>query len=284
MEKSTLSKHKPRKSAFTLIEILVASVIMVILVGLVIQITSEVLKVWNRASGKLSANAEARVALDLITQDLETAVLRSRDKQWLFVDSANSGLGPYGGQTVAVRMFSPARDRDTNLPGDICGIAYELDFRGAYEGSTDETYVLYRKVFSPEDTFNALMEPSAHDDISNGWGAINEDSNYLVSNIVEFKVILYGLDPATGDAVEINWNPGAYEFLPGAYGYGGSAGNIDDKLLYADIYITVVSDQGLEFLQNIANGTGGTGYSNVDDIVREHGEIFTRRVNFLTSQ
>ena len=62
------------KRAFTLIEIMVATVIMVVLVGLVIQITSEVLKVWTRSSGKLSANAEARIAMDLITQDLETAV------------------------------------------------------------------------------------------------------------------------------------------------------------------------------------------------------------------
>ena len=41
------------KRAFTLIEIMVATVIMVVLVGLVIQITSEVLKVWTRSSGKL---------------------------------------------------------------------------------------------------------------------------------------------------------------------------------------------------------------------------------------
>ena len=56
---NTLSYKKSLKfkKAFTLIEIMVATVIMVILVGLVIQITSEVLKVWNRSSGKLSANA-----------------------------------------------------------------------------------------------------------------------------------------------------------------------------------------------------------------------------------
>ena len=69
-------QHRTRsaaKRAFTLIEIMVATVIMVVLVGLVIQITSEVLKVWTRSSGKLAANAEARIAMDLITQDLETA-------------------------------------------------------------------------------------------------------------------------------------------------------------------------------------------------------------------
>ena len=80
-------KKSIAKRAFTLIEIMVASVIMVVLVGLVIQITSEVLKVWTRSSGKLAANAEARIAMDMITQDLETAVFRNNGQQWLRVDA-----------------------------------------------------------------------------------------------------------------------------------------------------------------------------------------------------
>ena len=63
MKKLKFSRQNKRQSAFTLIEIMVASVVMVVLTGLVIQITSEVLKVWSRSSGKLSANAEARIAM-----------------------------------------------------------------------------------------------------------------------------------------------------------------------------------------------------------------------------
>ena len=77
---------------FTLIEIMVATVIMVVLVGLVIQITSEVLKVWTRSSGKMAANAEARIAMELITQDLETAVLRNNGQQWLRVEAPADNL------------------------------------------------------------------------------------------------------------------------------------------------------------------------------------------------
>ena len=69
---------------------MVATVIMVVLVGLVIQITSEVLKVWSRSSGKLAANAEARIAMDMITQDLETAVFRNNGQQWLRVEAPNT--------------------------------------------------------------------------------------------------------------------------------------------------------------------------------------------------
>ena len=64
MKTLNFNSQKKRQSAFTLIEIMVATVIMVVLTGLVIQITSEVLKVWSRSSGKLAANAEARIAMD----------------------------------------------------------------------------------------------------------------------------------------------------------------------------------------------------------------------------
>ena len=83
MKTLNLSRERKYQSAFTLIEIMVATVVMIVLTGLVIQITSEVLKVWNRSSGKLSANAEARIAMDLLTQDLETAVFRNNNLQWL---------------------------------------------------------------------------------------------------------------------------------------------------------------------------------------------------------
>ena len=78
-----MPKTSSFKKGFTLIEIMVATVVMVIMVGLVVQITSEVLKVWTRSSDKLSANAQARIALDLITSDLETAVFRNNGLCWL---------------------------------------------------------------------------------------------------------------------------------------------------------------------------------------------------------
>jgi prepilin-type N-terminal cleavage/methylation domain-containing protein len=126
-----LRTRSTAKRAFTLIEIMVATVIMVVLVGLVIQITSEVLKVWTRSSGKLAANAEARIAMDLITQDLETAVFRNNGQQWLRVEAPRA-TGASGEvklqnteQTVGLKLFSPALDRPKEdalgvaIPGDM---------------------------------------------------------------------------------------------------------------------------------------------------------------------
>ena len=113
MKTLNFSRQKKHQSAFTLIEIMVATVVMIVLTGLVIQITSEVLKVWNRSSGKLSANAEARIAMDLLTQDLETAVFRNNGQRWLEARQLDLGDPLTGGnfKTTQLRLFSPVGGR-----------------------------------------------------------------------------------------------------------------------------------------------------------------------------
>jgi len=288
----TSSRTSKSKNAFTLIEIMVATVIMVVLTGLVIQITSEVLKVWNRSSGKLSANSEARIAMDLLTQDLETAVFRNNGQQWLRVESPQNPEGPYNDQTVALKLFSPALDRDQfspgdiDIPGDICAIGYRLSYREAYDGADDKIYALYRSIARPDDTFNLLMgsssdmsSPQLKLEAQSFWDKtdIEVDNNYLAGNIVDFKVILYE-DDGTATPNPVNWDPATDALLPGDYAFGGANVTlITNPLIYAEIRLTVLSDEGLRVLENLI----GSGYANVDDVVREHGEIFTRRVNFL---
>jgi len=286
-----------RRSAFTLIEIMVATVVMIVLTGLVIQITGEVLKVWNRSSGKLSANAEARIALDLLTQDLETAVFRNNEQQWLRVEAPVDPGGNYTNQTVALKLFSPALDRQkfeadgvTPTPGDICGIAYRLAFKESYAGGGN-VYALYRFIETPSNTFDELMGPSittpdVQKSLTGGvWteSSVTDEQNYLASNIVEFKVILYEDDGST-DPQPVNANDDGN--VTANYFYGGIDGS-SLPLYYADITLTIISGEGLQLMQRVdSDGPSGTGYKGskseaTASIVREHGEVFTRRVNFL---
>ena len=286
-----------RRSAFTLIEIMVASVIMVILTGLVIQITSEVLKVWNRSSGKLSANAEVRIALEFLTQDLETAVLRNNDKQWFRVEAPIDPGGPYTDQTVALKLFSPALDRDQSVSGDICAVGYQLDFGPAYEGAEDNVYALYRKIVNPEVTFNSVMGSSGdsvQDSLVGGqWDSIvdkPERANYLAGNILEFKVFLC-TDDGTGADNFINAEDTTDTTLRldgKDYAFGINPNNPDtavieitDQLLYAEVHLKAISDEGLQLLQRFDDIGAFDKYKTASDIVTEHGQTFIRRVNFL---
>lgn len=292
--------RKPRLSAFTLIEIMVATAVMVILIGLVIQITNEVLKVWNRSSGKLSANSEARLAMELLTQDLETAVFRDNGMQWLRVEGPVDAGDSYADQTVALKLFAPALDRPKKdaagnaIPGDICGIAYQLAFKEAYTNGP-KIYALYRNIVDPKITFNALMGDPAQKELTTGqWleSTVTDDSNYLVTNIVDFKIIVYHLDSTTTPASVKPYNAeisgdawkiiSAKDYIYGGDNYTGSTATppLQVKPLYADIILTMITDEGLEILQNMEAGRSGTGYDKAADVVREHGQNFVRRVQF----
>ena len=269
---------------------MVATVIMVVLVGLVIQITSEVLKVWNRSSGKLSANAEARIAMDLLTQDLETAVFRNNDQQWLRVEAPRetgaSDKIQSNEQTVALKLFSPALDRADDVAGDICAIGYRLAYQQSYAGGND-VYALYRRIVDPKTTFDNYMSSGTDEERSQGtleapgkgtadWSdtSIQEQENYLAGNIVEFKVFVY-LD--NGDVEPVNVTDGTFD-LNADYAYGGIDGTTT-PVLYADIVLTVVSDEGLKILEQ--GKFTGTGFAGAADVVKAHGDSFVRRVNFL---
>jgi prepilin-type N-terminal cleavage/methylation domain-containing protein len=286
MKNKLSSPTATRKSAFTLIEIMVATVVMVILVGLVIQITSEVLKVWNRSSGKLSANAEARIAMELLSQDLETAVFRNNGLQWLRAEDATlNGPGGSTPATVALRLFTPAADRDMSLPGDICAVAYSLDYKNAVDGTDtdDRSFVLYRMLVQPPTTFDNLLGEAVQATLpsagANNWGTNSiqgtEGANYLVSNIVNFEIDFHVQDDASPPVTEV----------PNNTIYGGSdatvgpqAGNPDFRkpLSHAVIKLTIISDEGMQLLRNLDRIA-----QNFDEVVAEHGEVFVRRVNFL---
>ena len=302
METLHLKMKNKAKRAFTLIEIMVATVIMVVLVGLVIQITSEVLKVWTRSSGKLSANAEARIALDLITQDLETAVFRNNGQQWLRVEAPKNteqgGGSLYTDQTVSLKLFSPALDRPKEdaagvaIPGDICAVGYRLAYKKSYSGvNAPDVYALYRRVVDPKVTFNdylgsgssgpqlTLVDPTLWADF--GDNSITDEANYLAGNIIEFKILIYE-QPATVGAlvVPVNVTPAGELKEDLNYAYGGDPDTDSavstNQLLYADVILTVVSDAGLEMLNNL-----GKIPESAAEIVQQHGDTFMRRVNFM---
>ncbi|MGC6455388.1 MAG: PulJ/GspJ family protein [Coraliomargaritaceae bacterium] len=296
MKKSTIFAGTRRrvKRAFTLIEIMVATAIMVVLVGLVIQITSQVLNVWTRSSGRLSALASARVAMELITQDLETAVFRNNGMQWL--NAENQELAAVGGttNTVSLRLFSPALDRPEG-PGDICGIGYLLRFADPVTGEEagdDRLFVLYRKIINAETTFNDLMGRENQETLdwgtwtggTSGEGAgpdtsttINAD-DYLVSNIASFEIKFFvedDGDPGTSTLVEGNTIFGGESSTVGSGAVAASDPRYQKPLAYADIRLTVLSDEGATILQNL-EATGNT----LDEVILQYSQVFYRRIYF----
>ena len=285
---------------------MVATVVMIVLTGLVIQITSEVLKVWNRSSGKLSANAEARIAMDLLTQDLETAVFRNNGLRWLEAETKEiDSVAGYQPQTINLLLFSPALDRPLKdkdskaIPGDICAVQYELVYQNPVSGGSsraeDNMFALHRRVIDPSTTFNQIMGEGNQETFTSWDDAIvtpvvttlsldpypapEDSNNYLAGHVANFIVDFYVVDDE-GDEVKV---PSPIKFGGTAPTVGSSAPSLAFPLAYAEISLTILSDEGTKLLQNLDANRGGTGFDFGDGegIVRQHGEVFTRRVNFL---
>ena len=76
-----------RASAFTIIELLVAVAITAAMAAIMLAMTTNIMSSWTRASGSLSAQTQARTALDYLQRDLERAIFRRDGNVWFAVDS-----------------------------------------------------------------------------------------------------------------------------------------------------------------------------------------------------
>ncbi len=71
------------KRGFTILELLIATGVTVIVAGIMITIVSSVLTGWNRSSGSLSTNSQARLVLDVLADDFQSALYRPDGNVWM---------------------------------------------------------------------------------------------------------------------------------------------------------------------------------------------------------
>lgn len=157
-----------RSHAFTIVEIMVASLVMALLVAGIITITVNFIKSYNNASAKLSSNYIGRSVLDFMERDLESAVFRNNGKVWMVVDYTNSGLSsevnkgrfPLGRDDQSgIYFFSTPQDSD--LPGAVAAMSYTLLSERPIKGVDklpEGLNALYRNLETPRDTFDNILE------------------------------------------------------------------------------------------------------------------------------
>jgi hypothetical protein len=244
--------------------------------------------------------------MDLLTKDLEAAVFRNNGQRWLEAETKDfASVAGYNPQTINLLLFSPALDRPLKdkdskvIPGDICAVQYELVYQNPVSGGSsraeDNMFALHRRVIDPSTTFNQIMGEGNQETFTSWDDAIvtpvvttlsldpypapEDPQNYLAGHVANFTVEFYVIDN-NGDEVIV---PSPIKFGGTAPTVGSSAPSLAFPLAYAEISLTILSDEGTKLLQNLDANRGGTGFDFGDGegIVRQHGEVFTRRVNFL---
>jgi len=95
------------RSAFTLIELMVAIGVTALLVSLMLTITINVMGGWNKSSGSLTSGNQARVVLDMISRDLQAAIIKKDGNVWFAATLQGTQMAS-GGDTGMVKADNTA--------------------------------------------------------------------------------------------------------------------------------------------------------------------------------
>jgi type II secretory pathway pseudopilin PulG len=167
------------RRGFTLIEVMVATAIMIVIVLAVVTIAADTFKAYDKAVADLTTQSEARGALDALENDFQTAVIRPDGRCWMEVvipgsASPNGVPRAVGNLQPAdhpiVMLFSAPPDRPrwspvatsprTAFKGDVCAVSYRIGQRSPFDAPGDpiqQVYGIYRTIIDPEATFRDAL-------------------------------------------------------------------------------------------------------------------------------
>lgn len=292
---------------FTLVEILVASSILVVMAALVLSIAANVMQVWNNTSGRLSASNQSRLVLDLMTTDLESLVVQNDPDPWFQLEwesSVHSEDFSMPG-SAHLMFFSRVSQESGNQPGAaLSAVSYRIGYRDPFlntENGAFARFALYRAILDPANTFRHALESrdslkttlwdrtetSPWEDLGGEGRSLSprnwslDVANLLASHVVSMRCRFRYRD-TTGQEQTIRLEEGGAQSLV----FGGALRVDDQELDFSqiqslEIQLLVLSQEGARILaaemdSNPANDRGWT----FEEIFTRHGEIFSQRVAF----
>ena len=176
-----MSQPAASRRAFTLVELLVASAIMVMIVLVVVKVSVDTMTAYDRVVADLSAQSEARAVLDNLERDMNTAVIRPDGRCWMEIIAPGAPGAPAGFtngvpnvpsdlQPMLMFFASPA-DRPKFVPGsttiprepirgDLCAVAYRMGLRSPFDMPGEliqQVYCIQRTLIDPQSTFQQAL-------------------------------------------------------------------------------------------------------------------------------
>lgn len=198
----TLASQK-RKSGFTLIELMVSMGITAIIITVLVTITGVATDTWTRSRSQLRASRQAKVLIDTMAKDFESLVSRrGSDMEWVYVamdpdadlpqvvksGSGNSNVAAFTFFTAATDRYNGQIGQATDAGGDVSCVAYRMRFQDPISGGTGDkdtsTYVVYRKLINPDETFEKLLgEEDLDTAFSSFENEVDEEENFICENV-----------------------------------------------------------------------------------------------------
>lgn len=106
-----------RQRGFTLFELLVAAAITLVLAGLLLGTTINVLQAWRKSQGDATVTSAASLVLAQLERDLQAAIFRSNNIIWLDGRMVESGeLATHGWDLTAEGILKPENESVRLMP------------------------------------------------------------------------------------------------------------------------------------------------------------------------
>lgn len=166
------------RRGFTLVELLVASAIMIVLVLIVARVAVDTLNAYDRVVADLATQSEARAVLDNMERDLNTAVIRPDGRCWMEIIAPGAPGDTSGLLKLAhispdlqpvVMFFAAPNDRQrwsvsgttrTAISGETSAVCYRLGRRSPFDlpgSAIQQVYCFQRTVIDAQNTFNEAI-------------------------------------------------------------------------------------------------------------------------------
>lgn len=278
------------RSAFTLIEILIATSILAAIVAVILWLTTNMLNLWERSSSSISSGSEARIAMDLLSTDLSSISFKEDDFQWISFQPITDELGPLIEDNRAYQLlfFSTPVDKPTETPngqpaeGDLCAIQYRLAYKNPFNNQSGTLiYGLYRTVVDPSSTFEDAI---GTDELATVWtsefygrkGDGKHPEEFLIGNVIEFFVEVVFEESINGvTRIEKSSLSEGYTFGP----FNSNNPSSVAAPRSIQVTLTVLSDAGMKQLENNPN----LSRADRELVITQFSDTFSTRIPILTT-
>lgn len=300
-------KRRANASGFTLVELLVAATIALLLAAVMLAVTGGALGLWRRAQDAFTTNTQARLVLDYLARDLQTAIFRDDGNTWLAVDGFDATLVSHGwvtsgamkpavfehaavesrgsGATIADARFGRSglwlRLISSNVAAETAGrslpiaVSYQVVRRSltSSTSSAPETirYALFRAFASSENTFATGYGIHAYD-----TALIRPTlTDAIATNVIDFGVWFYRRE-----------NDGRLRrIFPETA--TDSAHRVDSRgnaPIVADVMVRILSEEGANAISAIERGLAArpAGFASNEawwwSTAMTHSRVYVRRI------
>lgn len=304
------------KRAFTLVELLIATGITIVIAGMMVAVTTQVLNAWTRSSDTLEMNQTARIVLDFLASDLQSAAFRNdgndesnvwmratfRENESIDVpEVSRTTLPPANlptsetdlnfrmrdalfGEGIYLRFFASTLDR---MPGEVGGLnalGYQVIRRSVTSVSSPPPdsfrYILHRNRILDRDVFDAGYNLGNDEYPAPGNDEYPAPGNKLRNPSLRSMLGLNVFDLG----VVFYDRQGRILFpLPGNISTGYSAPTDGRAPAFADVSVRILTGEGADILNLVETGRLGAlpDGMTIQDFLNTYSQVFTRRVQIL---